>query len=182
MNKEATRSRAAGAPMLSAPEVLTRIFVFGALVAFIGFVYLALPVGPRPRCSDPAPAPRSSVAATAVVALGFARVRQMVGARGTAPRLRGAVNAVRGADRSCPIEWPARTPPRTSSSTWRRFSWWEAARRPPECGCEWATSSFPPRHGPRSATDRSQPCGSPATSCHRCRTLTTVSRSVTWAS
>ncbi len=60
--------------MLSAPAVLTRLLVFGALGAFIGLVYLALPVGLGNLFSS-GPNTALSVAATTVVALGFARVR-----------------------------------------------------------------------------------------------------------
>ncbi len=61
-------------PVLSAPAVLTRALVLAVLAAFIGVVYLALPVGlgsVRGSGSDTALA----VAATTIVALTFARVR-----------------------------------------------------------------------------------------------------------
>ena len=61
-------------PVLSAPAVLTRALEFAVLAAFIGIVYLALPVGLGSvwgSGSDTALA----VAATTIVALTFARVR-----------------------------------------------------------------------------------------------------------
>ncbi len=60
--------------MLSAPAILTRILVLSALIAFIGLVYLALPIG-LGHLFGSGPNTTLSVAATAVVALGFARVR-----------------------------------------------------------------------------------------------------------
>ena len=63
-----------GRPMVSAPEVLTRLLVFGALVAFIGLVFLALPVG-LGRVLGPGASTALAVAATAVVAIGFAPAR-----------------------------------------------------------------------------------------------------------
>jgi signal transduction histidine kinase len=60
--------------MLSAPAVLTRILVLGTLAAFIGLVYLALPIGLGSLFGS-GPSTTLSVAATAVVALGFSRVR-----------------------------------------------------------------------------------------------------------
>lgn len=61
-------------PRLSAPTVLARFVVLGTLAAFIGFVYLAIPVGLGELLGS-GPNTTLSVAATAVVALGFARVR-----------------------------------------------------------------------------------------------------------
>ena len=60
--------------MLSAQAVLARLFVLGVLGAFIGLVYLALPVG-LGSLSGSGPNTALSVAATAIVALGFAWVR-----------------------------------------------------------------------------------------------------------
>jgi signal transduction histidine kinase len=61
--------------MLSAPAVLTRALVFGSLAAFIGVVYLALPVGLGIGLGW-GPNTTLSVAATVVVALLFSRVRE----------------------------------------------------------------------------------------------------------
>jgi signal transduction histidine kinase len=60
--------------MLSASVVLTRMIVYGILAAFIGLVYLALPVG-LGHVLGTGPNTALSVAATAVVALAFATVR-----------------------------------------------------------------------------------------------------------
>jgi signal transduction histidine kinase len=70
--------------MLSAPAVLTRLVVLGTLAAFIGLAYLALPVGLGTLLGT-GPSTVLSVAATTVVALGFARVRAW--AERTAQRL-----------------------------------------------------------------------------------------------
>jgi signal transduction histidine kinase len=80
----ATQTAARPVPVLSASVVLTRMIVFGMLVAFIGLVYLVLPVG-LGRLLGSGPNTALSVAATAVVALAFARVR--AGAERTAQRL-----------------------------------------------------------------------------------------------
>jgi signal transduction histidine kinase len=61
--------------VLSAPAVLTRILVLASLAAFIGAVYLALPVGLGIGLGW-GPNTTLSVAATVVVALLFARVRE----------------------------------------------------------------------------------------------------------
>src|SRR5207247_55666 len=71
-------------PILSAPAILTRVIVYGTLAAFIALVYLVLPVG-LGILLDSGPNPALSVAATAVVALAFARVR--TGAERIAQRL-----------------------------------------------------------------------------------------------
>ena len=71
---DATEGAARRPPKLSAPEVLTRLLMLSALVAFIGFVYLALPVGLGSLLGSDA-GTALSIAATAVVAVGFARVR-----------------------------------------------------------------------------------------------------------
>jgi signal transduction histidine kinase len=70
--------------MLSAPAVLTRLVVLGTLAAFIGLAYLVLPVGVGTLLGT-GPSTVLSVAATTVVALGFARVRTW--AERTAQRL-----------------------------------------------------------------------------------------------
>ncbi len=75
MNLEGAGGGSRRQPMGSAPEMLTRIVVIGALVGFIGFVYLALPLG-LGSLLGPNAGTALSVAATAVVALGFARVRR----------------------------------------------------------------------------------------------------------
>ncbi len=59
------------APVLSAPAVLTRVIVLATLAAFIGLAYLAIPVGLGTLLGT-GPSTALSVAATAVVALGFA--------------------------------------------------------------------------------------------------------------
>ncbi len=74
MPRQATESAVRRPPRLSAPEVLTRLLVLSALAAFIGFVYFALPVGLGSLLGSDAD-PALSIAATAVVAVGFARVR-----------------------------------------------------------------------------------------------------------
>jgi len=61
-------------PVLSAPAVLSRAVVLIVLAAFIGIVYLALPVGLGTLIGS-GPNTALSVAATVVVALGFAGVR-----------------------------------------------------------------------------------------------------------
>lgn len=60
--------------MLAAPEVLSRALVLFALAAFIGGAYLLIPVGLGSLFAS-GPNTFLSVAATAVVALGFAPVR-----------------------------------------------------------------------------------------------------------
>ena len=60
--------------MVSAADVLSRVLVFGALVAFIGLVYVALPLG-LGRVLGPGVGATLAVAATVVVAIGFAPVR-----------------------------------------------------------------------------------------------------------
>jgi signal transduction histidine kinase len=81
---QATRGGTRRSPRLSAPTVLTRLLVIGTLAAFIGGVYLAVPVG-LGRLLGSGPNTTLSVAATAVVAFGFARVRTW--AEQTAQRL-----------------------------------------------------------------------------------------------
>jgi signal transduction histidine kinase len=71
-----------GAPRRAA--VLTRLVVLGTLAAFIGVVYLVLPVGLGTLLGT-GPNTALSIAATGVVALGFARVREW--AQRTAQRL-----------------------------------------------------------------------------------------------
>jgi signal transduction histidine kinase len=71
--------------MLSASAILTRVIVYGTLAAFIGLVYLVLPVGLGLLVSRAGSEVALSVAATGVVALAFARVR--TGAERTAQRL-----------------------------------------------------------------------------------------------
>ena len=61
-------------PRLSAPEALTRILVLSSLVLFIGLVYLVLPIG-LGRLFGAGANTALSIAATGVVAVGFARVR-----------------------------------------------------------------------------------------------------------
>ncbi len=61
--------------MLSAPAVLTRLVVLGTLAAFIGLAYLVIPVGLGTLLGT-GPSTVLSVAATTVVAIGFARVRE----------------------------------------------------------------------------------------------------------
>jgi signal transduction histidine kinase len=60
--------------VLSAADVLTHLIVLGGLVGFIGLVFLALPVG-LGNLFGPGAATVLAIAATAVVAIGFARVR-----------------------------------------------------------------------------------------------------------
>jgi signal transduction histidine kinase len=81
---QATETAARPAPMLSASAIVTRLIVYGTLAAFIGLVYLALPVG-LGRLLGSGPNTALSVAATAVVALAFGRVRTW--AERTAQRL-----------------------------------------------------------------------------------------------
>jgi signal transduction histidine kinase len=71
---QAMRGASQRAPVLSAPAVLTRVVVLATLAAFIGLAYLAIPVGLGTLLGT-GPSTVLSVAATAVVALGFARVR-----------------------------------------------------------------------------------------------------------
>jgi signal transduction histidine kinase len=61
-------------PILAAPPILERILVVAALAGFIGVIYLAIPVG-LGRVLGSGPNTTLSVAATAVVAVGFPRVR-----------------------------------------------------------------------------------------------------------
>ena len=61
-------------PVLAAPEVLSRALVLATLAAFIGGAYLLIPVGLGSLVGS-GPNTVLSVAATAVVALGFAPVR-----------------------------------------------------------------------------------------------------------
>jgi signal transduction histidine kinase len=61
-------------PALSAPAVVSRSIVVAVLAVFIGVVYLALPVG-LGELFGSGPNTALSVAATALVAVGFARVR-----------------------------------------------------------------------------------------------------------
>src|SRR5215203_6040948 len=61
-------------PVLSAPVVLSRALVLLVLAAFIGLVYLAVPVGIGELVGS-GPNTALSVAATAIVALVFAPVR-----------------------------------------------------------------------------------------------------------
>jgi signal transduction histidine kinase len=65
-------------PLLSAPAVLSRALVLTALAAFIGAVYLALPVGLGSVWGSGSDT-LLSLTATAIVALGFARVRAWAG-------------------------------------------------------------------------------------------------------
>ena len=74
-----TREMSAGTPtshgpVLSAAAVLSRAMVLALLAAFIGIVYLALPVGLGALLGTGA-STLLAVAATAIVAMGFARVR-----------------------------------------------------------------------------------------------------------
>ena len=94
MAREAIEDAVRRPPKLSAPEVLTRLLVLSALVVFIGLVYLALPVGLGSLLGSGA-GTALSLAATAVVALGFARVRSWSG--------RGAQRLVYG-ERATPYE------------------------------------------------------------------------------
>ena len=81
MDARATTPRG---PALSAPAVVSRAIVLAVLAGFIGLVYLALPVG-LGELFGSGPSTALSVAATAVVAIGFARVR--TGAERLAQRL-----------------------------------------------------------------------------------------------
>jgi signal transduction histidine kinase len=71
-------------PLLSAPELLIHAIVFGVLCGFIGLAYLAIPLGLGTLLGT-GPSTVLSVAATAVVAIGFARVR--ASAQRTAQRI-----------------------------------------------------------------------------------------------
>src|SRR5688572_26493430 len=71
MNASTPTSRG---PVLSAPAVLSRAVVLTVLAGFIGVVYLVLPVGLGALFGTRA-STSLSVAATAIVAMGFARVR-----------------------------------------------------------------------------------------------------------
>jgi signal transduction histidine kinase len=68
------RGAVARGPLLSAPAVLSRALVVAVLAAFIGAVYLVLPVGLGSVWGPESDTPLA-VAATAIVALAFARVR-----------------------------------------------------------------------------------------------------------
>ena len=68
---QAMRGASQRAPVLSAPAVLTRVIVLATLAAFIGLAYLAIPVGLGTLLGT-GPSTALSVAATVVVALGFA--------------------------------------------------------------------------------------------------------------
>jgi signal transduction histidine kinase len=70
-----TRTPAPRGPVLSAPAVLSRAVVLTVLAGFIGVVYLALPVGLGALFGSKGATTALSVAATAIVAMGFARVR-----------------------------------------------------------------------------------------------------------
>lgn len=74
MAVQATGGLPKGQPVLSAPEALTRTIVLVSLAAFIGAVYLAVPVGVG-FVLGWGPNTILSIAATAIVALLFAGVR-----------------------------------------------------------------------------------------------------------
>ncbi len=74
MSSVGSTRRASRGPVLSAPVVLSRALVLITLATFIGGVYLLLPVGVGALIGS-GPNTTLSVAATAIVALGFAGVR-----------------------------------------------------------------------------------------------------------
>ena len=155
MRADAGASRA---PMLSAQAVLARLFVFGVLGAFIGLVYLALPVGPgqplRFRAEHRALDSRNRRCRARVRAgTELVRTARADGSSTASERRRTRCSP------SCRIEWRARTRSRTFFSTWRRSFRSERVLRRRGSGCESGTSSCPPRNGPR--THR--------VSSHRCR-------------
>ena len=94
MVMDATEGAVRRPPKLPAPEVLTRLLTLSAMVAFIGLVYLALPVGLGSLLGSDA-GTALSIAATVVVAVGFARVRSW--------SVRGAQRLVYG-ERATPYE------------------------------------------------------------------------------
>jgi signal transduction histidine kinase len=94
-------------PVLSAPAVLSRALVVLALAAYIGVVFLALPVGVG-ALTGPGPDTALSVAATAIVALTFERVRS---------RVRQVVQRLVYGDRATPYEVLAELSDRVARDT-----------------------------------------------------------------